>query len=93
MCPLLVLVSGPVLAAAILAGERAAARRAAPRARRELSRSAAIPARIYGRRGRMLRKFAPPPSFNPLSLACVHARGTIAFRVLRSLVQVAIDAP
>ena len=49
-------VAGPVLAAAVLAGERAAAGHAAPSTRRELPRPAALPAWIHGRCCGMLRK-------------------------------------
>lgn len=50
------LVSGPVLAAAVFTRERSASRYVAPRVGRELSRSAEVSARFYGRRGGMFRK-------------------------------------
>lgn len=70
-------VTGPFLAAAVFARERAAARHAAPRSGRELSRPAKVPARIHGRRCGMFRKWRLPSSLWPVTRAISQAMSRV----------------
>lgn len=70
-------VTGPFLAAAVFARERAAARHAASRSGRELSRPAKVPARIHGRRCGMFRKWRLPSSLWPVTRAIGQAMSRV----------------